>query len=112
VLAPDGKPQAPAPRQRVDSTLIKALARAHRWRRLLDEGLYASPADLARAERISPSYVFRLLRLTLLAPDIVEAILDGSQPPLLLAQDFAASAIPDCWEEQRRGLRLQPNAFA
>jgi hypothetical protein len=66
-----------APPARIDSTLIKALARAHRWQRLLESGEYGTLAEMADAERISRSYVSRILRLTLLAPDIVERILDG-----------------------------------
>lgn len=69
----------PMPAQ-VDITLVKALARAFRWRRLLESGHYATVKDLAAGERVSPSYASRLLRLTLLAPAIVEAILDGQQP--------------------------------
>ena len=70
---------APA-KPRPDDTLIRALARAHRWKRLLEEGRYRSAGELAEAEGITRSFVNRLLRLTLLAPDIVEAILDGRQP--------------------------------
>ena len=78
VVAPQGAVINP-PRQRVDSTLVKAIARAYRWQRLLEEGAYASMRDLAAAEAISPTYISRLLRLTLLAPEIVEAVLDGRQ---------------------------------
>ena len=63
-----------------DTTLVKALARAFRWRRMLETGRYGTIDELAVAEKINSSYVSRLLRLTLLAPDIVEAILDGRQP--------------------------------
>ena len=63
-----------------DSTLVKALARAFRWRRMLESARFATLNELAAAEKINSSYVSRLLRLTLLAPDIVEAILDGRQP--------------------------------
>ena len=63
-----------------DTTLVKALARAFRWRRMLETGRYGTIDGIAAAERINDSYVSRLLRLTLLAPDIVEAILDGRQP--------------------------------
>jgi hypothetical protein len=65
---------------RMDVTLVKAVARAFRWRRLLNEGRFNSLEELAAKEKISPSYVSRVLRLTLLAPDLVEAILDGQQP--------------------------------
>jgi hypothetical protein len=61
-------------------TLIRALARAHRWKRLLEDGKYRSAGELAEAEKIARSFVNRLLRLTLLAPEIVEAILDSRQP--------------------------------
>jgi hypothetical protein len=66
------------PRQ--DITLIKAVARAFRWRRMLEEGRFATLTELAVAEKINRSYLCRILRLALLAPDIVEAILDGRQP--------------------------------
>ncbi|WP_240790212.1 hypothetical protein [Roseomonas sp. HF4] len=66
--------------RRQDITLIKAVARAFRWRRMLESGRFATINELASAEKINSSYVSRVLRLTLLAPDIVEAILDGRQP--------------------------------
>jgi hypothetical protein len=62
-----------------DSTLVKALARAFRWRRMIEAGRYGTIDELAAAEGINGSYVCRVLRLTLLAPDIVEAILDGRE---------------------------------
>jgi hypothetical protein len=65
---------------RQDVTLIKAVARAFRWRRMLEGGQFATVQELAAAEKINASCVSRVLRLTLLAPDIVEAILDGRQP--------------------------------
>ncbi len=64
---------------RADPALVKALARAFRYQRLLDEGWYASISEMAVAERIERGYLGSLLRLTLLAPEIVEAILDGQQ---------------------------------
>ncbi|MEQ9040991.1 MAG: hypothetical protein RIE24_21885 [Silicimonas sp.] len=67
--------------RRKDNTLVKALARAFRWKRLLESGEFATIAELAERERIAPSYMTRVLRLTLLAPDIVEAILEGKQGP-------------------------------
>jgi hypothetical protein len=63
-----------------DSTLIKALARAFRWRQLMESGRFATINELAATDKINSSYVSRVLRLTLLAPDLVEAILDGRQP--------------------------------
>ena len=66
--------------RRQDITLIKAVARAFRWRRMLESGRFGTIDELASAEKINSSYVSRVLRLTLLAPGIVEAILDGRQP--------------------------------
>ncbi|MGE0252969.1 MAG: hypothetical protein AB7N54_00110 [Alphaproteobacteria bacterium] len=78
VVAPDGAAWRP-PQPRVDNTMVKAFARAHRWKRLIESGRYASVTELAKAEKINQSYLCRVLRLTLLAPEIVEAILDGRQ---------------------------------
>jgi hypothetical protein len=104
VVAPDGAPWSP-PRARVDNTLVKALARAHRWKMMLDEGRYATVTELAAGEKLDRGYLGKLLMLTLLAPDIVEAIMDGRQPPQLgvhvLRQGF-----PVEWGEQRSALML------
>jgi hypothetical protein len=98
VVAPEGAGWAP-PRAQVDSTLVKALARAFRWRQMLEDGRYASIAELARAEKINESYVCRVLRLTLLAPDIVEAILDGRRPDMMLPS--LMGPLPADWAQQR-----------
>ncbi|KAB2851987.1 MAG: hypothetical protein F9K41_15465, partial [Sphingopyxis terrae] len=74
-------PEGIAPPRRPDDALVKALARAFRWKRMIDIGRHATIADLAAQEGIAPSYLTRVLRLTLLAPDIVEAILEGQQGP-------------------------------
>jgi hypothetical protein len=93
---PDGAVQ---PRQ-TDSTLVKALARAFRWKRMLESGEFATIAELAEREGIAPSYMTRVLRLTLLAPDIVEAILDGRLgPEVTLAQVLEPFSLR--WEEQQ-----------
>ena len=101
-IAADGSTLAP-PRPRIDGTLVKALARAHRWNRLLVSARYGSAAELAAAEKINPSYVSRVLRLTLLAPDIVEAIVEGRQAEgmeaVLLLRPFSMT-----WDEQRQAL--------
>ena len=85
-LTPDGALWAPRPR--VHNAMVKALARAFRWRRMLDEGVHATLEDPARAKGVNATYVSRVLRLTLLAPEIVEAILDGRQPAGLLLNDL------------------------
>ncbi|WP_137113157.1 hypothetical protein [Rhodobacter sp. SY28-1] len=74
-------PEGATQPRRTDSTLVKALARAFRWKRMLESGEFASASELAEREGIPPSYVTRILRLTLLAPKTVEAILDGTQGP-------------------------------
>jgi hypothetical protein len=85
---------------RADPALVKALARAFRYQRLLDEGRYSSISEMATAERIERGYLGSLLRMTLLAPDIVKAILDGRQPERLglprLLEPF-----PIGWNDQR-----------
>ena len=78
VVTPGGK-MNPDP-SGADSTLVKALAGAFRWRRMMESGRFDTLNELTAAGKINSSYVSRLLRLTLLAPDIVEAILDGRQP--------------------------------
>ncbi len=78
MVAPDG--MAPRGASAADTTLVKAVARAFRWRRMMEAGRFGTINELAASEKINSSYVSRLLRLTLLSPDIVEAILDGRQP--------------------------------
>ena len=77
-----------APRPRVDNAMVKALARAFRWRKTVDEGMHATPDDLARAKGAHATYVSRVLRLTLIAPEIVQAILDARQPADLQLDDL------------------------
>ena len=86
VVTPDGAPWAPRPR--VDNAMVKVLARAFRWRKMLDTGVHATLEDLAGAKGVNASYVSRVLRLTLLAPDMVEAILNGRQPAELQLDDL------------------------
>lgn len=81
VLAPEGATDTwAAPSRRVDNAMVKAIARAFRWREMLESGTHATIAEIAAAEKINESYVGRILRLTLLAPDVVEAILSGRLP--------------------------------
>ena len=87
-----------------DGTLVKALARAWRWQRMLDEGVYASVSEIGDAENISKSYVSRILRLALLAPDIVEAILAGQTDQGMMLEQLERP-LPARWEEQWRLLR-------
>ena len=105
IIAPDGgRAWAPA-KPRPDDALIRALARAHRWKGMLEEGRYRSAGELAEAECVTRSFVNRLLRLTLLAPDIVEAILDGRQPKGMQLEELTR-AMPSGWAEQRESVAI------
>jgi len=93
-------PPGASSKRGTDNTLVKALARAFRWKRKLESGEFATIAELAEREGIAPSYMTRVLRLTLLAPDIVEAILDGGQrPEMTLAR--LLETFPGPWQEQQ-----------
>jgi hypothetical protein len=83
-----------------DGSLVKALARAWRWQRMLDDGVYASVSDIGDAENISKSYVSRILRLALLAPDIVESIVARKTDQALMLETLERP-MPASWEEQR-----------
>jgi hypothetical protein len=98
VVTPDGASWA-----RVDNAMVKALARAFRWLRMLDEGAHATIEDLAKAKWIGKTYVSQALRLTLMAPGIVEAILDGRQPAELQLDDLLGGFTLE-WEGQREAL--------
>ncbi|MGZ5864918.1 MAG: hypothetical protein ACXWKC_06000 [Xanthobacteraceae bacterium] len=101
VITPAGA--APwAPRQSaLNNATVKALARAHRWRSLLENGTYNSLTELASAEKINLSYVCRVLRLTLLSPQIVQAILDGTtDSPLAFPK--LLKPFPSDWSSQEK----------
>jgi hypothetical protein len=93
-------PDGASSQRKIDNTLVKALARAFRWKRMLESGDFATIAELAQREGIAPSYMTRVMRLTLLAPEIVEVIMDGrQQPKVTLAR--LMSYFPVDWEAQR-----------
>ena len=83
--------------------MVKALARAHRWRDMLESGDHATVRDLAKAEAIDEVYLGRVLRLTLLAPSIVETILAGKQPATLELRDLL-KPLANEWKKQLDGL--------
>jgi hypothetical protein len=91
-----------------DPALVKALARAHRWKRLLESGQYTSLGELAASEKLDRGYLGRIFQLTLLAPDLVEDILDGRQPPEMSLPRLMAGLEPS-WAEQRRLLANPAN---
>jgi hypothetical protein len=103
ILAPNGEEIAPPSRVTIDNAMVKALARARAWQRMLDEGRYATIGELAKGEKIAIAYLSRVLRLNLLAPDIVQAILDGKQPRTLQLEQLL-KAWPLEWQEQRKAL--------
>jgi hypothetical protein len=98
IIAPDGSDAWAPAKARPDETLIRALARAHRWNRMLEAGRYRSAQEIADAEKIGRSFVSRLLRLTLLAPDIQEAILEGRQPKGMQLEELTLG-MPGAWEK-------------
>jgi hypothetical protein len=100
IVAPDGSEIVPTSKPQPDGTLIKALARAWRWQRMLDDGGYAI-RGIAENEEINASYVSRILRLALLAPDIVEEILVGGLADDVVLEQFK-KPIPAGWDEQRK----------
>ena len=102
ILTPRGAaPWSHAPR--VDTALVKAVVRAHRWRQMLESGEYSSSAELAKAEKVNDSYLSRILRLTLIAPDLTEAILAGRQPSTLQLDDLL-KPLPAAWAGQYSAL--------
>ena len=106
VISPDGVPSWANRQTRVDNTMVKALARAFRWRKLMETGAYITIEEIAAAENINPSYISRVLRMTLLAPAIVEMIVDGRQPAEMTMAKVM-KPFPFDWKDQifRFGLR-------
>jgi hypothetical protein len=100
VLVPGGNDLV-TDRPRVDNAMIKALGHAFRRRKLLETGIYGTIEELAATEKANPSYVSRVLRMTLLAPDIVEAILDGRHP-LRDVPSHIDAAVPASWHPKRQ----------
>ena len=102
VVAPEGwsGPAHAVRSTRVDGTLVKAIARAQRWQGMLEGGAFAAVEEFARAERINPSYLARVLRLTLLAPEIVESILEGRHDPERITLSTLMKPFSAAWGEQ------------
>jgi len=90
-------------RRQADDSLIKALARAFRWKRMLESGEFSTITELAQRERIAAPFLTRTMRLTQLAPDLVEAILDGRQPRGLTLEALR-EPLPSDWSVQRDNL--------
>jgi hypothetical protein len=101
IIAPGGRDAWVPAKPRPDEALIRAFVRAHQWKRMLDEGRYRSAGELAETEGVTRSFVNRMLRLSLLSPDIVEAILEGRQPKGMQLEELTGT-MPSAWEEQRK----------
>jgi len=82
-------------------SMVLAIVRAHRWQELLESGKYSTLTEIAQKAGVNPSYAARIYRLTLLAPDIIEAILEGREPDGFTMRKLAGR-IPMYWEDQRR----------
>jgi hypothetical protein len=100
IVPPDCRKIVPDLEPATDGTLVKALARARRWQRMLDDGVYTSVSEIGEAENISKSYVSRILRPAPLAPDIVEGIVEGRADPALMLEGLERP-LPVSWAEQR-----------
>lgn len=100
IVLPDGSHGHPQPAATIDNAMVKAIARAFRWQKLLENGTYTCLDDIARSEKIGASFVSRYYRLVLLAPDIVDAILDGRQPAELTVKVLLKN-FPITWNGQR-----------
>jgi hypothetical protein len=100
IVLPDGARGNPAPKATIDNAMVKAIARAFRWQALLENGTYGCLDEIAEAERIGASFVSRIIRLALLAPDIVDAILEGKQPASLTLRDLMGP-FPLAWKDQK-----------
>jgi hypothetical protein len=103
IVRPAGSADPISIAQHANPAMVKALARAFRWKRLLDNGRYASISEIAAAEKIDRGYLGSILRLTLLAPDIIQAILDGRQPDSL-GLPALLKPFPLEWDKQRTTL--------
>jgi hypothetical protein len=106
IIVPQECSDETSKKQQAQDALVLAVVRGHIWRDLLESGKVRSIAEIARANKVDGSYVSRMLDLTLLAPDIIEAILDGKEPSGLSLARLTSKRIATMWEEQRRALGL------
>ena len=99
IVLPDGSRGVVRRGATIDNSMVKLLVRGFRWQRMLYEGKFTSIEDLSAAEKINPSYVSRVLRLSYLSPKIVEAILDGNGPAELRMKHLM-KPFPMDWQKQ------------
>jgi hypothetical protein len=100
IITPDGSLPSIQKKSNRDTALIRAIARAYRWQQQLEQGKYSSLVVLSEEEKINASYLSRILRLTLLAPDIIQSILDGQQPRTISLANLM-KPFPNTWHKQR-----------
>lgn len=104
IVGPNGEnmdAMADTQEDNADYTFISALGKAFSWQRMLDDGKYETPKELAKKENVEVTHMYRVMRLTLLAPDIIEAVLNGTQPRTLTLQNVVRG-FPVSWQEQRK----------
>jgi hypothetical protein len=99
IVAPDGTALAPVARPQPNGKLMTALVRAWRWQKLIESGKYASIREAARAEGVAKTYAAKISKMVLLAPDIVEAIVEGRTDDRVMLK-VLDGALPVDWEEQ------------
>ena len=87
--------------QNYNEKLVNAFANAYKWQEMIKSGEISGLSDIARLEKTDKAYISKIFKLNYVAPDIVEAILDGKQPENIILRDFTHKIIPDLWEEQR-----------
>jgi hypothetical protein len=105
IVAPPNSGPSPVPLSPKDNPFIQALLRGHRWLRMLESGKARSLSDIAQQEKLDTSYVSRIFNLTVLAPEIIEAILDDTLPEHLTLFDLGVDP-PRLWDEQRKKLGM------
>jgi hypothetical protein len=105
VISPTGEEQRSAPVRYIDDALMRSVVQAFEWKRMLDEGEYGNVSELAGAMKLNHSFASRVLRLTLLAPNIIEAVIEGRQAEGPHRQGLLHS-VPACWAEQSSVARI------
>jgi len=103
IILPEGVDAAEPPKPQPQRPLVVALAKAFKWQKMMESSQVGSIKELARRNRVNPSYIARILRLATLAPDIVEAIVDGREPSGLSLRKLTGN-LPLLWDEQQEQL--------
>jgi len=112
IIVPQGLEGKPSTKQTAQNAILVAIARAFRWKELVESGRVKNLAEIARVNKVDGSYVSRILDLTLLAPDIIDAILAGKEPSGLSLAILTKKRIPLVWEEQRQVLGFGQSAVS